>query len=126
MADQADGWLHQVSFKTAKGTLINVRSMTVADLDIQIEAMKELAPAILAAEAEFAPGGVASLSSGMGARPAGPPQSAPGAPTNAPTCEHGQPAKYVKGGISKAGKPYSAFWACAMDRESQCSFRQTA
>lgn len=126
MADTADGWLVQASFKTRAGTLINVRAMTVAELDIQIEAMGEIAPTILATEALFIPQGVPALSA-VGAVPAGPPTTAGGGePTNAPSCQHGQPAKYVKGGISKAGKPYGAFWACAQPRESQCNFRQTA
>lgn len=126
MADTADGWLVQASFKTRAGTLINVRAMTVAELDVQIEAMGEIAPTILATEALFIPQGVAALSA-VGGHPAAPPSTAGGgAPTNAPNCQCGNPAKYVKGGISKAGKPYSAFWACNSPRESQCNFRQTA
>lgn len=127
MADTADGWLVQASFKTPKGTLINVRAMNAATLDVEIEAMKELAPAILEAEAAFSPAGVPAALQGT-AYPSAPaaPQASTPAPPNAPNCDHGQPAKYVKGGISKAGKPYSAFWACAQARDAQCNFRQTA
>lgn len=124
MADTADGWLVQASFKTARGALINVRAMTVAELDVQIEAMGEIAERILEVEALFAP--VGAPMAAMGGRPVSAPPASSGAPTNAPTCEHGQAAKYVKGGISKTGKPYSAFWACAFDRDNQCNFRQTA
>jgi hypothetical protein len=47
--------------------------------------------------------------------------------TAAPVCGHGVPAKYIAGGIAKqSGKPYPAFYACAMDRDNQCKFRQTA
>ena len=127
MADQADGWLMQVSFKTPRGSLINVRSLSVADLDIQIEAMAELADRILATEAAFSPAGVPAALQGTAypSAPSAPPAGTP-APPNAPNCDHGQPAKYVKGGISKAGKPYSAFWACAQARDAQCNFRQSA
>ncbi len=52
----------------------------------------------------------------------------PAAPVaSGPLCEHGQPAKKIPAGISKAtGKPYSGFYACAQPRESQCNFRATA
>jgi N-methylhydantoinase B/oxoprolinase/acetone carboxylase alpha subunit len=125
MADTADGWLVQTSFKTPKGTLINVRAMNAATLDVELEAIKELAPAILEAEAAFSPAGVPAALQGT-AHAAPPAGGGTPAPPNAPNCDHGQPAKYVKGGISKAGKPYSAFWACAQARDAQCSFRQTA
>jgi hypothetical protein len=47
--------------------------------------------------------------------------------TAAPMCGHGMPAKYIAGGIAKqSGKPYPAFYACALDRDNQCKFRQTA
>lgn len=40
------------------------------------------------------------------------------------TCERcGSDMKFVKGGISKAGKPYGAFWSCS-DRE--CGFTMNA
>jgi N-methylhydantoinase B/oxoprolinase/acetone carboxylase alpha subunit len=125
MADTADGWLVQTSFKTPKGTLINVRAMNAATLDVELEAIKELAPAILEVEAAFSPAGVPAALHGTAtvAPPAG---GGTPAPPNAPNCDHAQPAKYVKGGISKAGKPYSAFWACAQARDVQCNFRQTA
>lgn len=43
-----------------------------------------------------------------------------------PVCQHGIPAKYVAAGISRAGKPYKAFWACSLDKEQDCRFRQDA
>jgi hypothetical protein len=45
-----------------------------------------------------------------------PPVSPPG--QQAPVCAHG-PAKYVAAGISKAGKPYNAFWACQAPQGQQ-------
>lgn len=55
-----------------------------------------------------------------------PPPVAPVAPPAAagPVCDHGEPAKYVPGGVAKAsGKPYRAFYACARGRDQQCGFR---
>jgi N-methylhydantoinase B/oxoprolinase/acetone carboxylase alpha subunit len=126
MADTDDGWLVQTSFKTPKGTLINVRAMNAATLDVELEAIKELAPAILEAEAAFSPASAVPQALQGTAHAAPPAGGGTPAPPNAPNCDHGNPAKYIKGGISKAGKPYGAFWACALDRDHQCGFRQTA
>ena len=41
-------------------------------------------------------------------------------------CKHGMPAKYVPAGVNKAGKAFRAFWACPLDRDSQCDFRANA
>lgn len=57
-------------------------------------------------------------SGGWGGQP-----QAGGQPQNAPVCKHGMAAKHVPGGIAKSGRPYRAFWACAMPREQQCDFR---
>lgn len=44
--------------------------------------------------------------------------------TPGPVCKHGEPAKFVPAGTSKAtGKPYRAFYACGRSKESQCDFR---
>jgi len=36
-----------------------------------------------------------------------------------PSCGHGA-MKYVKAGVSKAGRDYRAFWSCNGPRDSQC------
>lgn len=44
--------------------------------------------------------------------------------TPTPVCKHGEPARYVPAGTSKAtGKPYRAFYACPRTKDSQCDFR---
>lgn len=44
--------------------------------------------------------------------------------TPGPVCKHGEPAKFVPAGVSKAtGKPYRAFYACGRSKETQCDFR---
>jgi hypothetical protein len=116
-------WMLQVSVKTRAGALINIRGKDASDLEVNLKEMFALVESVHELEQEFLGGAPV----GLPAQPVAPP-AAGGVPTppNAPNCEHGLPAKYVKGGVSKAGRPYSAFWACAQPRESQCSFRQTA
>jgi hypothetical protein len=42
-------------------------------------------------------------------------------------CKHGEPAKLVPAGVSKAsGKPYRAFYACQRPQGQQCDFRANA
>lgn len=56
-------------------------------------------------------------------------QSAPPAPAanGGPVCKHGEPAKQVPAGVSKAsGKPYRAFYACSRPQGQQCDFRANA
>lgn len=141
-----ENWLLQASFKTPAGALINVRGRDYAGLKTNLEAIQALTPLILEAEKGFT--GLGTAMAGLGASPVAPaPQQGAGGPGNggygqwsapqqgqgqapagpAPTCDHGMPAKYVKGGISsKTGRPYPAFWACAMPRGQECRFRVTA
>ena len=54
-----------------------------------------------------------------------PPPAAPAG--NGPVCKHGELAKLVPAGISKATqKPYRAFYACSRPQGSQCDFRANA
>jgi hypothetical protein len=54
-----------------------------------------------------------------------PPAAAPAG--NGPVCKHGESAKLVPAGISKATqKPYRAFYACSRPQGSQCDFRANA
>ena len=54
--------------------------------------------------------------------------AAPAAATPAgQVCKHGEPAKLVPAGVSKAsGKPYRAFYACQRPQGQQCDFRANA
>lgn len=137
----AETWLLQVSLKTPRGALINVRAIDITELEGNLNAITALADVILNAEAALsapAPGSsVPPALNQLGAQPVaqypqqGPPpsfvpqQQAPqGA---APFCQHNQPARYVAGGVSqKTGRPYRAFWACAQPRGQECQFRQAA
>jgi hypothetical protein len=133
-----DAWQVQVSLKTPRGALINVRGKDLDELTFNLAGIKGMAQEILEAEAELFGGDrlgtqpMPPALSMVGAQPVqqGPapswvpqPQNLQQQP-NAPMCQHNMPAKYVQGGISKTGRPYKAFWACAMPREQQCSFRQ--
>ena len=133
MSDTETPWLVQVSIKTTGQTLINVRAMTVEDLKSKLEEIQEIAETISTTEtvvgvlqpvrAQRAP------AAAQPAPPTAPPATAqPAAPTApAPICNHGLPAKFVPGGVSKKNnRPYSAFWACSQDQAYQCDFRQQA
>lgn len=114
----------QINFKSPKGTLINLYADDAAELSSMLTVITEMAAEVEAAEAAL--GAVAAVAAqlGNGGRPPMP-VAAPTGP--APNCEHGIAAKFVPPGISKAsGRPYKGFYACAMDRESQCAFKQTA
>lgn len=125
-------WLLQVSFKTPSGTLINVRGMEGIDVAAGLAALQGIADQIKHTEDLF--GGQHALQVGLGARPVAPqptpqPQfqqpNIPGGTQNPPLCAHGQPAKFVAGGISKkTGRAYRAFWACAQPQGMQCDWRQ--
>ena len=56
------------------------------------------------------------------------PQALPPAPAGyqapgAKVCEHGEPMKLVPAGVSKAGKPYKAFYSCARPMNERCNAR---
>lgn len=128
-------WLLQVSLKTPAGALINVRGMTSWDIDLGLDAIAGLAHKIAETESLFGAHAALAPLRPQAVPQQGQPQSfAPQqqqpsfAPQQgqqqAPMCDHGMPAKFVQGGISKStGRPYRAFWACAMPREQQCRFR---
>ncbi len=48
------------------------------------------------------------------------------APAGSPVCDHGLPMRFVAAGISKAGKPYKACYACPNARESACNKKVAA
>lgn len=52
-----------------------------------------------------------------------PPVPAGYQPPPAKLCEHGEPMKLVPAGVSKAGKPYKAFYSCARPMDSRCNAR---
>ena len=128
----------QINLKTPGGTLLNLRAWTEQELDIYIDALQLRIPDIQALEQVVNAGGatnaaVANLqAAGLNPQPVAapaapahnyaptPPAPAPAAGAS-PNCDHGMPMRFVPAGISKAGKPYKSFYACAQPRESACN-----
>ena len=128
----------QINLKTPGGTLLNIRAWTEQELDIYIDALQLRVPDIKALEQAVNTGSstnaaVANLqAAGLNPQPVAapaapahnyappPPAPAPAAGAS-PNCDHGMPMRFVPAGISKAGKPYKSFYACAQPRESACS-----
>jgi hypothetical protein len=126
----------QINLKTPGGTLLNIRAWTEQELDIYIDAMKLRAPDIKELEEVINASGqlnaavnnlqAAGLNPTPVAPPAPPAHNYAPAPAAAPVagtpvCSHGTPMRFVPAGISKAGKPYKSFYACAQPRESACN-----
>jgi hypothetical protein len=118
----------QLNIKTPGGTLINLRATTSFELDEQISAIVQRSTDI--ADLEQHLGLVGTLSNaGLKPQPVAAPAHnyapaapAPAAPAGAaPTCDHGLVMRLVPAGISKAGKPYKAFYACPNPRETACA-----
>jgi hypothetical protein len=131
----------QINLKTPGGTLLNIRAWTEQELDIYIDALQLRIPDIQTLEQVVNSGGVANAAianlqaAGLNPQPVAAP-IAPAAPAHnyaptppapapvagaSPNCDHGTPMRFVPAGISKAGKPYKSFYACAQPRESACS-----
>lgn len=125
--DNGAPWLLQVSLKSNGQSLINVRGMNATELREGLDDIIDLSDKI--AEAETAVGAVQMVKQAMPGStsvPAPPPAGASAPAAVAPMCECGRPAKFVQGGVSRAGRPYKAFWACANPQGQQCRFRADA
>lgn len=121
--------MFQVNFKTPTGGLFNIYATNGGELEELLDAFEGFIPKIAAVEglivgaSNAAP--VVARPTQQAAPPAAPPSSAPASAEV--LCEHGEPAKLIPAGVSKAsGKPYRAFYACNRGREGQCNFRLTA
>ena len=126
---------YQANFKTPKGSLLNIRAWSEAELDQALDALLTRVHVIndveLAIDAvcNLQQGGIKVTQTTVGApAPVAAPVSAPmagytpPAPAGAaPVCEHNEPMRYVPAGISKAGKPYKGFYACARQRAEACN-----
>jgi len=127
----------QMNFKTPKGALINVRAWSEAELDQYLDSLLQRIHLVndveLAIEAICTVNGnglkVTSVSGlpqpdravGATAAPAASAGWTPPMTGTAPNCEHGEPMRLVPAGVSKAGKPYKAFFACARQRAEACN-----
>lgn len=109
----------QVNLKTRGGTLINVYAADSAELSSMLEEVESVAAQIGALEGIL---NAASAASGIAAPPSqqsrGASSPSPAAGSATPSCVHG-PRVYRKG-VSKAGKPYEAWFCSNPDRDSQC------
>ena len=126
---------YQLNIKTPGGTLINLRATTSFELDEQISSLVQRATDIADLEQHL---GVVGVLSNAGLKPqpvpaaapavassghayAAPAPAAPAPAGSAPLCDHGLVMRHVPAGISKAGKPYKAFFACPNPRETACA-----
>jgi hypothetical protein len=125
---------YQANFKTPKGSLLNIRAWSEMELDQALDALLQRVAIIndveLAIDAVCAVngGGLKVQAVGTQSFP-NPDAPAPVQATGytpaqtgaAPLCEHGEPMRFVPAGISKAGKPYKGFYACARQRAEACN-----
>lgn len=126
-----DSTVIQVNFKTKAGSLLNIYATNIPEAKELIEAFHEelvapvaaLEQALSAASNVAAAGALAPTQPTSAEAHAGPSAQAGQAEAQAgggPLCDHNEPMKFIPPGISKAGKPYKGFYACARPREDQC------
>ncbi|NDC49694.1 MAG: hypothetical protein EBZ61_11565 [Micrococcales bacterium] len=132
---------YQVNLKTPKGSLLNLRAWDEQQLDTVLDGLEVRMQRILQLEDTIDE--LHKLSSNPAAQaiqnlqnagfnpvpvtPAPMPAAVPSAaPAGSPVCDHGLPMRFVAAGISKAGKPYKAFYACPNARESACNKKVAA
>lgn len=138
----------QINFKTKRdGMLINLRATTGEELDTLIDAVTERLAALVDLERtaeHMANSPVATIQKAFpGAEvietstvpdwnhpapvaqtpPPVPTGYTPPAPAGVKLCEHNEPMKLVPAGVSKAGKPYKAFYSCARPMNERCNAR---
>ncbi len=145
---------YQVNLKTPKGSLLNLRAWDEQQLDtildglevrmqriLQLEdtidelhklssnpaaqAIQTLQNAGLVSTPPVSVAPAQPIGNQWGAGTQGAAAQAP-APAGSPVCDHGLPMRFVAAGISKAGKPYKAFYACPNARESACNKKVAA
>lgn len=142
---------YQVNLKTPKGSLLNLRAWDEQQLDTILDGLEVRMQRILQLEETIeelhklssTPNAAQAIqnlqNAGLNPVPVTPAQpignqwgantigaAAQPAPANAPVCDHGLPMRFVAAGISKAGKPYKAFYACPNARESACNKKVAA
>jgi hypothetical protein len=138
----------QINFKTKRdGMLINLRASTGEELDTLIDAVTQRLAALVDLERTAEHMAVSSVATIQKAFPGAevietstvpdwnhpaptaqtpPPMPAgytPPTPAGAKLCEHGEVMKLVPAGVSKAGKPYKAFYSCARPMDQRCNAR---
>lgn len=130
----------QVSTKTNDGTIFVIADATYSGFTQKLaEALdpsgaESLLQSMAKAFTGSQPMSTQQIAQAFNATVITPPQDVWGQPANAapvatggPVCKHGEPAKQVPAGVSKAsGKPYRAFYACSRPQGQQCDFRANA
>ena len=108
--------MFQLAISVGNGHTVTVTGSTVEEFKTAVVWLGENAHQLIEATVPF---NVTVTDSGPAPTThPGPTVAAPAGP--APGCTHGT-MRLVQGGISKAGKPYGAFYGCtSQDRESQC------
>lgn len=129
---------YQVNIKTPKGSLLNLRAWDEQQLDTILDGLEVRMQRILQLEntveelhklnSNPAVQAIQTLqNAGFNPVPITPAPVMPSpVPTGSPVCDHGLPMRFVAAGISKAGKPYKAFYACPNARESACNKKVAA
>jgi len=133
---------YQVNLKTPKGSLLNLRAWDEQQLDTILDGLEVRMQRILQLEDTIeelhklssAPNTAQAIqnlqNAGFNPVQVTPAPSMPApqgvAPAGSPVCDHGLPMRFVAAGISKAGKPYKAFYACPNARETACNKKVAA
>jgi len=142
----------QLNFKTKRdGMLINLRASNGEELDTLVDAITQRLAALVDLERTVEHMAVSSVATIQKAFPGAEvvevstndwntaPAAAPAYPSTPPPpapagytppaqpgqklCEHGEAMKLVPAGVSKAGKPYKAFYSCARPMDQRCNAR---
>ena len=117
--NRPDGTKYQVNFRTRSQSLVNLYAETPEELSHQLEELEVMAPQIAALEGVFgAVSAAAPVSAPPSQQPKGTPVAQPGNAGAAPSCQHGP--RVFREGVSKAGKPYKAWFCSSQDRNDQC------
>lgn len=107
----------QFNFRTPAGALINLYAEDVAHASQLLEELEGLLPQSAAIESLIT-GVEAAKPVAAASVPAQAQANEPAGPADAPTCAHGQ--RNYREGVSKAGKPYKAWFCPSPDRATQC------
>jgi hypothetical protein len=138
----------QINFKTKRdGMLINLRAANGEELDTLIDAITLRLASLIDLERTSEHMAVSSVATIQKAFPGAevvevstvpdwnhpapvaqtpppvPTGYTPPAPAGQKLCEHGEAMKLVPAGVSKAGKPYKAFYSCARPMDQRCNAR---
>lgn len=114
-----EGTVLQANFKTRSGTLLNVYAANAAELSQLLEDLEGTAAQVAALEGVLgAVTAAAPISAPPSQQPKGTPVAQPGNAGAAPSCQHGP--RIFREGVSKAGKPYKAWFCSSQDRNDQC------